>query len=180
MKRLLAALLFAYFSVVSFAQTAAQPGGGAATAAPVHPATAEQVREYFLLVHLDKSVHGAMEQMLKASRAAAPPYLPDSVWEDMSKTFAAYDLIGEMVPIYQRHISQEDMAAILTFYHTDSGRRLIEAQPAMVAEAQATFPSLGRKLGQEVAARHMAEIEAARKKYEQENGTKPTPSQKPN
>ena len=174
MKRLLAALLFAYFSVVSFAQTAAQPGADA----PAHPATAEQVREYFLLVHLDRSVHGAMEQMLKASRAAAPPYLPDSVWEDMSKTFAAYDLTSEMVPIYQRHISQEDMAAILAFYHTESGRRLIDAQPAMVAEAQATFPSLGRKLGQEVTARHMAEIEAAKKKYEQENG--PKPSQKPN
>jgi hypothetical protein len=172
MKRLLAALLFAYFSVVSFAQTAAQPGGGAATAAPVHPATAEQVREYFLLVHLDKSVHGAMEQMLKASRAAAPPYLPDSVWEDMSKTFAAYDLIGEMVPIYQRHISQEDMAAILAFYHTNSGRRLLEAQPAMVAEAQATFPNVGRRLGQEVAARHMEEITAAKKKYEDDIATR--------
>ena len=166
MKRRFAVLLFASLSVVSVAQTATQSGAAAAAPAPAHPATAEQVREYFQLVHLDKTVHGAMEQMLKASRATAPPYLPDSVWEDMSKTFASYDLLSEMVPIYQRHISREDMDAILAFYRTESGRRLLEAQPAMVAEAQATFPAVGRKLGQEVAARHMAEIEAAKKKYE--------------
>lgn len=143
-----------------------QLGAASASAAPLHPATEEQVREYFQVVHLDKAVHGAMEQMLNASRATAPPYFPDSVWEDMSKTFASYDLLAEMVPIYQRHISQEDMDAILKFYRTDSGRRLLEAQPAMVAEAQATFPAVGRKLGQEVAARHMDEIQAAKKKYE--------------
>ena len=166
MKRLIAALLFASLSFVSSGQTATQSSAEVASAVPLHPATPEQVREYFQLVHLDKSVHGAMEQMLKASRATAPPYFPDSVWEDMSKTFASYDLLSEMVPIYQRHISQEDMAAILTFYRTDSGKRLLEAQPAMVAEAQATFPAVGRKLGQEVAARHMEEIQAAKKKYE--------------
>ncbi len=177
MKRLFAALLFASLSFVSPGQTATQSGAEAASAVPLRPATPEQVREYFQLVHLDKSVHGAMEQMLKASKATAPPYLPDSVWEDMSKTFASYDLLAEMVPIYQRHISQEDMSAILTFYRTDSGKRLLEAQPAMVAEAQATFPAVGRKLGQEVAARHMDEIQAAKKKYEegiaaQQNSTK--------
>jgi hypothetical protein len=182
MKRLIATLLFAFVSTVSFSQTAAQPGADtvAATPPPAHPASAEQIRAYFELVHMDKTVHGAMEQMLRTSRAAAPPYLPNSVWEDMSKTFASYDLLGEMIPIYQRHISREDMDAILAFYRTDSGRRLLEAQPAMVAEAQATFPSVGRRLGQEVAARHMEEIQAAKQKYDQENAPKPAPSQKPN
>jgi hypothetical protein len=64
------------------------------------------------------------------------------------------------------------MAAILAFYHTNSGRRLLEAQPAMVAEAQATFPNVGRRLGQEVAARHMEEITAAKKKYEDDIATR--------
>jgi hypothetical protein len=118
-----------------------------------------------------------MEQMLKASKVTAPPYIPDPVWEDMSKTFSSYDLLTDMIPIYQRHISREDMDAILAFYRTDSGRRLLEAQPAMVAEAQAAFPAVGRRLGQEVAARHMEEIQAAKKKYDDEHAAPKAPPQ---
>ena len=67
MKRLLAALLFASLSVISFSQTAAQPGADTVATAPppAHSATAEQIRAYFELVHMDKTVHGAMEQMLR-------------------------------------------------------------------------------------------------------------------
>jgi hypothetical protein len=175
MKRLCVALLFASLSIASLAQTAPQPGAAAAPAPPAHPASPEQIREYFQMVHLDQTVHAVMDQMLKASRAQAPPYLPDVVWEDMTKTFGSYDLLAEMIPIYQRHLSHEDMVSILAFYRTEGGRHLVEAQPAMVAEAQAVFPAVGRKLGQEVAARHMEEIQAAKKKFDDEHAPS-TPS----
>jgi hypothetical protein len=93
----------------------------------------------------------------------------------MTKTFGSYDLLAEMIPIYQRHLSHEDMVSILAFYRTEGGRHLVEAQPAMVAEAQAVFPAVGRKLGQEVAARHMEEIQAAKKKFDDEHAPS-TPS----
>lgn len=177
MKRLCAALLFASLTVVSLAQTATPPGAAAAPAPPANPATPEQIREYFQIVHLDQTIHAVMEQMLKASRAQAPPYLPDVVWEDMTKTFASYDLLAEMIPIYQRHLSREDMASILAFYRTEGGRHLVAAQPAMVAEAQAVFPTVGHRLGQEVAARHMEEIQAAKKKYDDEHAAPKPPPQ---
>ena len=169
MKYLLAALLFvALPAPPSVAQT--QPQAAASTAAPAsapeHPATADQVREYFKLIHLDQTVHSMMESMLRAAQATAAPYYPASVWDDMRTTFANYDLLTDMIPVYQRHISQEDMSSILSFYHTPAGQRLLAAQPVMVAEAQAIFPAVGRKLGEEVAARHMDEIKAAKQKYD--------------
>lgn len=167
MKYLLAALLFlALPASQSVAQTQTQAGASALAPAPEHPATPDQVREYFKVVGLDQTVHNIMDQMLKAAQATSAPYYPQSVWDDMRTTFGNYDLLAEMIPIYQRHISQEDMSAILSFYHTPSGQRLLAAQPLMVAEAQAIFPAVGRKLGEEVAARHMEEIKAAKQKYD--------------
>ena len=167
MKHLLAALLFvALPASPSAAQTQPQTSASAAAPAPEHPATPDQVREYFKLIRLDQTVHSMMESMLKAAQATAAPYYPDSVWDDMRTTFGNYDLLTDLIPVYQRHISQDDMSSILSFYHTPAGQRLLVAQPVMVAEAQAIFPSVGRKLGEEVAARHMEEIKAAKQKYD--------------
>jgi hypothetical protein len=171
MKYLLAVLLFVALPASPCAaqtQPQADASAGAPRTAPEHPATSDQVREYFKLVRLDQTVHNIMEQMLKAAQATSAPYYPQSVWDDMRTTFGNYDLMTDMVPIYQRHISQEDMSAILSFYHSPSGERLLAAQPVMVAEAQAIFPAVGRKLGEEVAARHMEEIKAAKQKYDED------------
>lgn len=173
MKYLLAALLFLPLPASqSVAQTQTQASASALAPAPEHPATPDQVREYFKVVGLDQTVHNIMDQMLKAAQATSAPYYPQSVWDDMRTTFGNYDLLAEMIPIYQRHISQEDMSAILSFYHTPSGQRLLAAQPVMVAEAQAIFPAVGRKLGEEVAARHMEEIKAAKQKYDDDSARK--------
>jgi uncharacterized protein len=180
MKRLFAALLFVSLSVSpSFTQTVPQ-AEVSTTSAPTHPATPEQIREYFKLVQLDRTVQGLMEHMLKAAQATSAPYFPQSFWEDMSKTFNNYDFLADLIPIYQKHISQEDMNSILMFYRTDTGQRLLAAQPIMMAEGQSIFPAIGRKLGAEVGARHMDEIKVAKKKYEDDIAAKQNESKKQN
>jgi hypothetical protein len=178
MNRLFAALLFVSLSVSPSSTQTVPQAGVSTTSAPTHPATPEQIREYFKLVRLDKTVHTLMEQMLQAMQTTSAPYFPQSLWEDMSKTFSDYDLLADMIPIYQKHISQEDMSSILMFYRTDAGQRLLAAQPIMTAEAQGIFSAIGGKLGQEVAARHIDEIKAAKKKYEDDIAAKQNRSNK--
>jgi hypothetical protein len=120
-----------------------------------------------------------MDQMVKAMQTTSAPYFPVSVWDDMRKSIGEFDILGPMVPIYQKYISQEDMAATLTFYHSEAGQRLLAAQPVMQAESQTIFPELGRKIGEEVAKRHIDEILAAKKKYDDDIAAKQDSSRKP-
>jgi hypothetical protein len=131
------------------------------------PATPEQVREYFRVIGLDQTMKKLMSQMFAAMKSTSAPYIPESVWADMETTFNNYDLLSEIIPIYQQHLSRSDMEAVLGFYKTDAGRHLLENQDVMSAEAQAKFRKIGQRLGEEVGMRHSDEIVAAQKKYEQ-------------
>jgi hypothetical protein len=133
---------------------------------PAHAATPAQVREYLTLLHIDTAVDHLLTQFLEAMKAGSPPYVPDSVWEDMTNTLTKVDFISGMIPIYQKHISSDDMTAVLAFYRTPAGQHLLENQQVMTTESQAHFREIGKKLGEEVAERHMDEILSAKKKYE--------------
>jgi len=131
-----------------------------------HAATPAQVREYLGFLHFDTMVNRLLTQFLGAMKASAPPYLPDSFWDDMKSTLTKVDFISGVIPIYQKHISSDDMTGVLAFYRTPAGQHLLENQQVMSAESQAHFQEIGAQLGQEVALRHQDEIIAAKKKYE--------------
>jgi hypothetical protein len=146
----------------------------ATAAAPEHPATEQQIHKYFELIHLDKTMKDVMKQMLAGMRATSAPYYPDAFWDDMEKTFLNYDLMGQMVPIYQKHLSKEDMDAVLAFYQGPAGEHMLALQPVFAAETQSKFQELGRQLGEQVAERHLDEIKAAEKNYEDRIKNTPT------
>lgn len=150
-----------------------------------HPATVEQIREYYALTHSIQTAHKVMDQMVVAMQTTAPEYLPQDFWDDMRKSIAAVDLEGAFIPAYQKYFSQEDMQSVLDFYKSSAGQHLLQAQPLISSYAQQELRQIGAKIGQEVYLRHKDEIETARNKYEQSQhpepkpGTQPTPGQSP-
>jgi hypothetical protein len=146
---------------------------------PAHQATPEQIREYFTLLHLDAQLKSVMSQMVNVMKTTAPSYIPRSFWNDMDDTMNGYDFMSELVPIYQKHLTREDMVGVLAFYHSDAGRHLIANQEIMTAETQKAFRAIGERLGEQVGERHADDIAAAKKKYEdglvkqQMNGANP-------
>jgi hypothetical protein len=131
-----------------------------------HQATPEQIREYFALVHLGDNMKTLMSQMISGMKATSAPYIPDDVWQDMDKSMSSFDFLSELIPIYQKHLSRDDMEGVLTFYRTDAGKHLLANQTTMSSEAQAAFRTIGERLGEQVGERHADEIAAAKKKYE--------------
>jgi hypothetical protein len=160
MRRLV--LAFALIAASASGQTPAAPAVD-----PAHAATPEQIREYFALTHLGDSMKTLMSQMIHAMKVSGAPYIPDSFWADMDSSMRAYDFLSEMIPIYQKHLTREDMAGVLTFYASEPGQHLLANQTAMTTEAQAAFRAIGERIGEQVGERHSDEIMAARKKYEE-------------
>ena len=148
-------------------------------AAPEHPATPDQVREYLALVNYVGTAHKMIGQMLRASRATSAPYYTDSFWDDMEKAIMEIDLVTPVIPAYQKYFSQEDMTATIAFHKTAAGKRLLAAQPFISSAAGEVLRKAGSEAGQQVGLKHKDEIETLMKQQKQDSPARPAPNSAP-
>jgi uncharacterized protein len=59
----------------------------------------------------------------------------DALAATIFKGMPVDDMVDAMVPIYQKHLTKSDLAAIIAFYSSPVGRKLLKEQPAMMSEA---------------------------------------------
>ena len=154
---------------------AATPGSAPAATAPKekppeHPCTEAQVREYLAETGGAQAAKVIMLNMARTSRASAPPYFPPAFWSEMIDAFEKADLTKVFLPVYQEHISEEEMGAVLTFYKTPAGKHFLDSQPVMAADAQRLLAQQGRELGHDVYMKYKDQIEEAKKQYDARQG----------
>jgi uncharacterized protein len=53
------------------------------------------------------------------------------------------EMLNDMVEVYQRHLSREDVEGILAFYRSSAGQHLVDAQPLMAREV---MPAVTKKM----------------------------------
>jgi uncharacterized protein len=96
---------------------------------------------------------GAEEGFKLKVPAASPEQLAklDSVTEVIFKDFPLDEMIDAMVPIYQKHLTKSDLEAVIAFYLSPAGQKLLKEQPAMMAE--------GMKAGQDIMLRKLPDLE---------------------
>lgn len=100
-----------------------------------------------------------MNQMLPAMQQMLPD-APPAFWETFKQELDANELMNAIVPVYQKHLSEEDIQAILAFYNTDAGKKLISAQPAIMQESM----MIGQQWGQQVFMRAKQKFDASSSK----------------
>lgn len=113
------------------------------------PATKEDVAKLFETMHIHEQMHNMMEVMFKQSRQIAQDALkkrvPEITQKDLDRMDAMMDrmqkqldvdgILDDMIPVYQKHLTKEDVAAMQAFYGTPTGQKILREQPAMTAEA---------------------------------------------
>jgi uncharacterized protein len=75
------------------------------------------------------------EQLYRVDRMA------DAIFED----FRPDEFIDAVVPIYQKHLSKADQEAILAFYSSPAGQKVLKEMPAIMAESMDAGGEIGRK-----------------------------------
>jgi len=56
-------------------------------------------------------------------------------------------MLDDMIPVYQRHLSKSDVDAMIGFYSTPTGQKMIREMPAIAAEGmQAMQPRLLKQM----------------------------------
>lgn len=93
--------------------------------------------------------HGS-EQLLREKIAQPTADQVKQVNDIVDQEFAGIsmdDLIRDVVPVYQRHLTRSDVEALIAFYSSPVGQKLRREQPAMMRETmQATSAKQRQKM----------------------------------
>ena len=149
MKRLLiAAILCAGFSWTGLAQTAADA-----------PATKEDVQRYFEAVHshdmmlkmleaMSKPMHQTTHEQCERDKDKLPADCEariNKMMDDMMKEMPFDQMMQAMVPAFQKHFTKGDMDALIAFYSTPTGQKMLQELPAVIAEGMDAMMPIMRK-----------------------------------
>jgi hypothetical protein len=170
--RLLSSVLTVLLVIPTTAQTPTASTGGARR---------EDVVRFLQLIGSDKLIRQALDQMLTqqlASMQQLRPDIPPKFWTEfqelVQKEVNPNELVELIVPIYQRHFTEDEMRQLVSFYETPLGRKVATELPQVQKEAMAAGGEWGRNLGQRIG-REAAE-RLAQQGYK--TGTPPQPPQK--
>ena len=97
------------------------------------------------------------EQILSMIEQQAPA-LPESVKVEIQAMFseeALLSLMDQMVPIYAKYYTQQDMDDLIAFYDTPLGKKLSTVQPQITLESMSVAQQWAAEIGQKVAAKIM-------------------------
>ncbi len=125
------------------------------------PATRADVEKLFTTLHIHEQIRSIMEisakQSMQTVRESLKQKLPNVTDDDLDRATAMTDtllksmdldgMLNDMIPVYQRHLTKSDVAAMSAFYETPTGQKLLREQPAMTAEAmKAVQPRMEKML----------------------------------
>ncbi len=108
-------------------------------------AHAEQASEASVLKLLKISGSDAMATQMQAQLKPMAPNAPESFWQEKTE-----ELLGLMVPAYQKHLEQADVDAVIAFYETPAGKRFVAAQPKILQDSMPIVQKWGAELAQEL------------------------------
>ena len=77
-------------------------------------------------------------------------------WNEMQKEVSADGLINLVVPIYDKHFSEQEIDALITFYSSPAGKKIIQTMPVVMQESMAAGQQWGKELSEKVMERMKA------------------------
>lgn len=97
----------------------------------------------------------AMNQMLPVIKQMVPE-ASEEFWAEFMKEVNPEDLVTMIIPIYQKHFSQEDIDAVNAFYDTKAGKNFISSQPLIMQESMVVGQAWSQAIVQKVIAKAQA------------------------
>jgi len=121
------------------------------------PVTHQEIQDLFALMHVREQVGQVMEAIAIQQRAIIHDNLKrqtprltrhdlarlDQFTIDIMKDLPIDDTVEDMIPIYQRHLTESDVKAMTAFYSSPTGQKLLREMPGMTVESmQAASPRI--------------------------------------
>lgn len=96
------------------------------------------------------AVIGQMIDMFKQQDTnGVPEKFWDEIGAEMNAT-AMKDLVGLLAPVYQKHMTTDDLKAITAFYESPVGKKYAEKTPAITQESMKVGQIWGEEIGMKI------------------------------
>jgi uncharacterized protein len=104
---------------------------------------------------MDQVMTYMWEQLKPSLGKSLPPgdrsqKIVDAFFQKFQVKFTSEFYAGEILSIYDKHFSAEDIKGLLQFYESPLGQRALKALPQVARETQLAGAQLGQKIAQEV------------------------------
>ena len=99
---------------------------------------------------MEKLVDQMMTQMITTYRAQMPNVSAE-FWDKFAQKVKASDLIDQLLPLYDKYYSLEDLRAVNVFYSSQAGQHMLSAMPKLMQESMAIGQAWGQKIGRQAA-----------------------------
>lgn len=100
----------------------------------------------------EEAFKGAIQAMMGQIRMTRSE-VPGEVWDELENEFMSTsidDLVAMIAPIYNKHLTEEDLDNIIGFYKTPSGKKFGEKTPIITQESMTAGQQWGMQVGQKL------------------------------
>jgi len=152
------------------------------------PASKEDIQRYLDTMNVRDMMKTVMDSMAKTmhqivhQQVEKQPNLPadfesrtDKMMDDMIKNFPTDDLLAAMEPVYEKHLTKGEVDALVAFYSTPTGQKILNDLPAMTSEAMQAGVGVAQKMMAKMTQRVQDEV-AQMQKGQEGSSAKPNPS----
>jgi hypothetical protein len=147
-------------------------------------ATKEDVRQYLQIMHsremmakmadaMSKPMHQMMHEQYLKDKDKLPADFEarmNKMMDEMFKSFPWDEMLDAMVPVYQKHLTKGDVDALVAFYSTATGQKLIKEMPEITGEAMQEMMPLMRRSMDQMTHRMQEEVAAMVRESERKSG----------
>jgi len=150
---------------------------------PSAPATREDIEHYLNVVHSQQMIQqmlaamtGPMHKMVHDQYLKNQDKLPADfeqremgVLDEMFQNMPFNEMLQAMVPVYQRHFTKGDVDALIAFYSSPTGQKMLQELPSIMSEAMETMTPLMEKYMETMKQRIEGEFAEAVKQSDKKN-----------
>ena len=145
-------LLLTNFQGAAFAQTATDNN------LPPNVQETEKINNIKQLLKITgaSSLSQQIVTQLLMSMKSQYPQVPQKFWDTFLAEFKPDDLLNELIPVYSKYYSNEDINQLIAFYQTPLGKKTIAVLPQLTQESVL----IGQRYGLEAGKRALQKLEA--------------------
>jgi hypothetical protein len=132
-------------------------GGRQGAAANIAPEKMQAARDLLEATNADAQFTAIIPLMFRQMRQTLPPGNPaqrdeiNQVFDEIQKLFIERrgEIIDQIVLLYARQFTADEMNTLAAFYRTETGRKFINAMPELAQQAMVIGNSWGQKIARE-------------------------------
>ncbi len=109
----------------------------------------EDIRRLLMITDSGKMSVEVIKDLISSYRHEAPE-VSDKFWRAVEETLDKDTFIDTIIPIYDKYLTHDEIKALIEFYSSPLGKKILVVQPKIVKESMNAGEDWGTEIGKEL------------------------------